>query len=134
MSMFSFVKDWGNNLSQLSDSDRMVSNLVGVSPKSYHPQVYQGVIKFAQDIQEEFTATGNAPLSVAEFSVVRMAFMAGIADKSEDYGTAQKYVDAVGRLRRSCPLDIRMKVGWKIDDICGDLHVKDGNPAGGNKL
>jgi len=133
MSIFSFIKGWGNNLSQLSDSDRMVSNLVGINPKNYHPKVYQSVIRFAQDIQEEFTRSGKAPLSVAEFSIVRIAFMAGIADKSEDYSAAQKYVDAIGRLRRSCPNDIRMDVGWKIDDICNELHVQDSNPAGENR-
>ena len=125
MGLFSFAKEWGSNLSQLSNSDRMMTNLVGISPKSYHPNVYRGAINYAQELQEKVTKAFEEPLTVVEYTYARMALMAAVSDNAEDFTALQKYVDAIGRLKRSCGHEIRLGIRLDLDEIVEKLRAKD---------
>lgn len=112
MSMFSILGDWVGDIKQINDSDRMMTNLIGVNPKGYHPQVYKFSLQIAKEIQDKHVRLGGRPLTTAEFSTIRIAGFAAIANNAEDWKLAQRCVDTVGRLRRSCKNEIRPEINW----------------------
>lgn len=130
MGLLSFAREWNSNWSQLNDSDRMITKIVGINPKGYHPTVYRGAIDFAKDTEEKYTKVGGPTFCAAELAATRIAFMAGIANNAEDFASAQKYVNAYGQIKRSCFKDIRQALVWELDEICTELKVSDSNPNG----
>jgi hypothetical protein len=133
MSIIGFLKEWGGAATLLNSSDRMIANLVGENPKGYHPKVYRGVIDAAKDFEQEELNKGRQNLNVYEFSALRIALMASIAENAEDFIKAQNYVDALGKIRRTCNEEIRLYIRWNLDDIIRPLSVVDSNPSGTNR-
>ncbi len=130
MGMLSFVKEWGTGFSQVTESDRIMTNLTGVNPKGYHPKIYRGGIEAAQSENKRWIAASGAPLTSHEFAVIRLAFLAMVANNGEDFNLAQKCVDAIGRLLRTSADEIRRSVIWTVQDMCERLQVTDSNPTG----
>jgi hypothetical protein len=45
MSLFEFFKNWGSNAVRINNSDKMIETLIGINPKSYHPDIYKGILQ-----------------------------------------------------------------------------------------
>jgi hypothetical protein len=132
MSLFTFIKEWGSNLNQVAESDRIFTHLTGINLKGYHPTIYRSGIDIAQEFQDKTVGAGGNPLTSHEFAIIRIAVIAAVADSAEDFSVAQKCIDAIGRLKRTCPNEaIRRNVIWHVeDDICKNIRVYDSNPDG----
>lgn len=123
MSVFSFLKEWGSGAARINDSDRIIENLVGTNPKSYHPDIYKGILQ--ETLNYEILEISGDKLNVVEFSAIRMGLFALIAENAEDFKVVKIYAKALGRLSRTCSNEIRSKVNLKILKFTDDLSYGD---------
>lgn len=123
MSMFGFLKEWGSGAARINNSDRIIENLVGVNPKSYHPDIYKGILQEA--LNYESSEISDEKLNAVEFSAIRMGLFALIAENAEDYEVVKIYAKALGRLSRTCSNEISSKVRVKILKFTDDLSFGD---------
>lgn len=123
MSIFGFVKEWGAGAARINNSDKMITSLVGANPKSYHPDIYKGILQ--EVINFENSEIRGEKLNVTEFTAIRMCFFSLIAENAEDYGVVQTYVDAIGRLSRACKSEIRPIINNQIIDLTSNLSCRD---------
>ncbi len=125
MGLFSGLSKAAAFIRRQTESDRLIENMTGTNPKGYHPDIYKRLDQAAEYVEQKQIAKGGDKLNRAEFSIVRMALLAAIADKAEDHATAQKYINAVAKLKRTAGDELSSCVLIAVDyDICSDLNVK----------
>lgn len=131
MGLFSALSGAAKVIKRQNDSDRMIKNLAGINPKDYHPDVYNRLDQVTEQIENRKIAVGGGQLNLAEFSLLRLGCLAAMSNKAEDFGSAQKFINAVGRLKRSAEEEIGLIVLYTVEtDLCANLKVQDQNPEG----
>ena len=123
MSLFGFFKNWGSDAARINNSDKMIETLVGINPKSYHPDIYKGVLQETLNYEKEELA--GKKLNLPEFSAIRIGFFSLIAENAEDFEVVQIYVDALGRLSRACINEIGWQVSMQLVEFKHELSCKD---------
>jgi len=122
MSLFSFFEEAGSNFSQIKDSDLMMSRFSGVHRLNYSIDSYRLGMEYVQKFQDKIVRSGGERLTVAEFSILRLAFLATIAYGRDDPTSPhapvvvpretfmQLHIDAVERVLRDHENVIRRAV------------------------
>lgn len=134
MGLFSFFKEWGNNSSHIKESDIMMTRFSGVNRFSYSIDSYRLGMEYVQKFQDKIIRSGGEQLTVAEFSLIRLAVLASIAIGSDVLTSPlvpdvpresfmKIHLDAVERIRSTYENEIRPTVVLEVKSILNSLYT-----------
>ena len=134
MGLFSFVKEWSGQAGKINESDKAIEFLTGLNPKHLHPELYKNNLKFPAEAASGLvpdTDYGTPDLTSDETTALRLAMLLTVYDKHEEFSSAQRFADGLGRLLRTRGAQIRSEIVEVInEDVCYGVRTRDSNPQG----